>query len=946
MSLESAPARPLWGSVGASLSLLAIALVRRRSIALAPLGLAWAYVLWPAASPALALAIAVVAVFGTLIANTPRDSRRSALVDGAVFAAALALYVATLAPTVLPADSGEFQIVGAVLGVAHPPGYALYTMLARAFALLPIGDPAMRINLMGAVIGALTLLVVHQATRRLTGAAWPGIAAASALGLSTTFWAQSTTANIRGLTVLLTAACCAFAIRYLSAPQGPARVRALTGLAAAYGLAISHHASAAFFAPLYAAVVLWHDRSWVGRPARWLRYGIAFALPFLANLYIVARAISGAPFGTDELVSAGRVIDHLLGRGFSGDMFAYLRLDRTLWERFLVVGNIFSFQFGALLLGLAALGLGWMAWARHKQAVLLGGIAAIMAFVVATYRAPQSVEYLMPAYVPVAICAGCALVPIDRLRAPRTVRALLAAWALLPALALGLEHLPSYALLHHDRSARTYAAAVLRDAPPGAHILASWHWYTPLRYLQLVEGERRDILVSYVYPQGATEMPQAWPARIERELASADRPLIVTNYYPTYLDLPYRFEPLGEAYLVRAGPSGSVPAELTPVEARLTAQADRVRLLGFRLRSPAQVRPGDEIAVDLAWQPTVPLARGYAFTVQLVGADGAPQGQHDLRHDAAPSYTPGEVRVDRYRISVFPTAAPGPYALRASVYYTRDDGAWQRMTLPDGGDVVPLAAIEVHAAALPPVSAHAQRQGVRGGPVLVGVDYDDSVPGQRRVYLHWEGSAQPAVARLYAGERLIAQGVVPASARGGYLTTALDGPPEMRDLRLSLYGAEGQAPLRWIGPWGLPLRASIALPRAGAREHHLSFGGKLALSGLDYGSGGTEGGEVRVALRFVGLRPIVSDYVVSVRIAGGAQSDSVPALGAIPTYKWVRGSRISDVHLFPVTGGETGEVQVLLSVYDAFTGRALAPLDERIARLGLASVPLRAGDTP
>ena len=42
-----------------------------------------------------------------------------------VFIAALLLYILTLAPSVLPADAGEFQLVAATLGVAHPPGYPL-----------------------------------------------------------------------------------------------------------------------------------------------------------------------------------------------------------------------------------------------------------------------------------------------------------------------------------------------------------------------------------------------------------------------------------------------------------------------------------------------------------------------------------------------------------------------------------------------------------------------------------------------------------------------------------------------------------------------------------------------------------------------------------------------------------------------------------------------------
>ena len=183
-----------------------------------------------------------------------------------------------------------------------------------------------------------------------------------------------------------------------------------------------------------------------------------------------------------------------------------------------------------------------------------------MAFIVATYRAPQSVEYLMPAYVPIALGIGCAISlpfrlltpqpPGPRLRLPEGLPALLTAALLLPIPSLGRAHLPSYRTLHNDRSAREYAESVLLDAPRGAHILANWHWYTPLRYLQLVDGQRPDVDVTYIYPQGATTMPYAWPQRIAHELETSDRPLIVTNHYPTYADLPQRLVPHGGAFLV------------------------------------------------------------------------------------------------------------------------------------------------------------------------------------------------------------------------------------------------------------------------------------------------------------------------------------------------------------------------------------------------------------
>src|SRR5947209_1480420 len=81
-----------------------------------------------------------------------RDRALTAIPPAAVVVGAAALYLATIAPSITTAagsaDSGELISVAAVLGVAHPPGYGLYLVLARAAleALRFLGEPALRTN--------------------------------------------------------------------------------------------------------------------------------------------------------------------------------------------------------------------------------------------------------------------------------------------------------------------------------------------------------------------------------------------------------------------------------------------------------------------------------------------------------------------------------------------------------------------------------------------------------------------------------------------------------------------------------------------------------------------------------------------------------------------------------------------------------------------------------
>src|SRR6266404_8292208 len=92
--------------------------------------------------------------------GTIRWARAELLCAGTVFLAALLVYSWTLAPTVTLVDSGELIVVAHGLGVAHPPGFPLWVMLAHLASLMPWGNVAVRINFSSALFAALASAIL------------------------------------------------------------------------------------------------------------------------------------------------------------------------------------------------------------------------------------------------------------------------------------------------------------------------------------------------------------------------------------------------------------------------------------------------------------------------------------------------------------------------------------------------------------------------------------------------------------------------------------------------------------------------------------------------------------------------------------------------------------------------------------------------------------------
>ncbi|MFH1380312.1 MAG: DUF2723 domain-containing protein [bacterium] len=78
-------------------------------------------------------------------------------------------YVHALFPAIYGGDTGELIVSAHILGIPHAPGYPLYNLLAKLIELIiPWGNPAYQINLLAALLGAITLVLCYKLIAALT----------------------------------------------------------------------------------------------------------------------------------------------------------------------------------------------------------------------------------------------------------------------------------------------------------------------------------------------------------------------------------------------------------------------------------------------------------------------------------------------------------------------------------------------------------------------------------------------------------------------------------------------------------------------------------------------------------------------------------------------------------------------------------------------------------
>ena len=391
------------------------------------------------------------------------------------------VYLFSLCPTLYLIDSGELATVSYTLGVAHPTGYPLYTMISYFISRLP-GSPIFNLNLLSALfstIAAFILLIFFAADQKRDSLGineyvlW--LMPVFLFAFAPTVWRTSVTNEVYPLTGLF----CVLVFYLLWRLRSD---RDLYLLAYVAGLAFTNHMivfTLAMPAIIYAIIV--HRLPW----RKIFISAVFFAVGLTLYLYLLYRTRGGADVAWGNAFNLERLVWHITGKQYRVWMFSSnpTEIAGNLGRGLAILGRDLLYVFVIPVLA------GFWSLFKKTRRVgwLLLAIIVLNILYAVNYSIPDIESYYLPAFIALVFAASHGLKSLQRyLRWPI---------ALAICLVIPVVNYRS-CTLRGVTFGRDYGLAHIEQLPSRA-LLISMYWdiYSPIMYLTEVEGLRPDLVV-------------------------------------------------------------------------------------------------------------------------------------------------------------------------------------------------------------------------------------------------------------------------------------------------------------------------------------------------------------------------------------------------------------------------------------------------------------------
>lgn len=508
----------------------------------------------------------------------------SARLAGTVsFLVLLPVYLFTMAPTVLHIDCGELAAVQYTLGISHPTGYPLFTVLGYLFLQIPLGlKPIVQANALAAIwtaagIGVFSTWLMgilvsdfrkpDSKTKSLKGedpltsarAFWVSVSAGVLLGSSLTVWAQAVAVEVYSLQILM------FSLLLLCATQAWKRneIRDWVLTSVVLGLSFSNHMTSLMSLPFLAVLYFGKNGASKASFQKLLLPGLA-GIGVLGLMYgfLYARAQTAGGLNWGHIHDWESFKHHLSGHQYRTWIMAGSKVAARNLGEFLK-GLPADWAFLGLVLVFVGIRPAFR-FARGLSWAVVAGSAFNILYVI-QYDIKDLEPYFLFSLMGMGYLAAFGLKEISSKKILNPQPYLL---LLVPALSLGLHWQKSNQ--RETRFFATYTETALSVVEPNALIMTQqWDFFiTPFYYYRYAEGKYPGITVVdkelirrswYVEHQLELMDPGIWQG------TEKEKPAFLVALQPFENDEPFDGNVIEEAYQNLLGKILTEQAKKRPV---------------------------------------------------------------------------------------------------------------------------------------------------------------------------------------------------------------------------------------------------------------------------------------------------------------------------------------------------------------------------------------------
>ncbi len=430
------------------------------------------------------------------------------------------VYVITLAPDVTFTDSGELAGVCVTLGIAHPTGYPLFTLLGHLWSLMPL--PFAKIytmNLFSAItvaasvpvflnINYIILAYISDLRIKTSGKkkkqkkavekplmkidkksiAFISFTVALMFGFATTVWAQAVAIEVYGLQMLMANIILFLALKSSMAEDDSMKLQYLTALF--LGLALANHLQSVWLLPALLFIYFKKPGKQFDISNKRINMLLLLFIPILFGLslylYLPLRSDSGPIFNWGDVARGfDKLLYHIQGKQYQVWMFSGAEVWKGNIGKFL---SVLPYEFG--FIGLIAFVYGFFKCYKYSRDIFFFlSILILTCFVFAINYSIHDIEvYFLLSFIGMIIFAAIGFAAFTSSNSKLTPY-LIAVPIISLIINFGSNNRSG------DYTVPEYTKILVDNLDSNAIIIsAQWdYWCSAFWYKQKVEGYRTDV---------------------------------------------------------------------------------------------------------------------------------------------------------------------------------------------------------------------------------------------------------------------------------------------------------------------------------------------------------------------------------------------------------------------------------------------------------------------